>query len=756
MRIGRKLGGGIVLLLILIASAVATTTFTYKEGDTVRLLPEAVDPDNPDGIITFVFSEPLNQSGEWKTTGDDAGFYNITISAFDGETYSDEVVSLIIENVNQPPEIIIDDLEIAETDLLSVNPKVVDPDNDPVTISFSPPLNENGQWQTDYGDAGRHSITITANDGDLETSRVITVTVTNSNRMPNIVEIEPVGEVQTMGEGEELTFSALAEDLDDDMLTYTWFVDNVQQAIGRLFNYNPDFDSEGSHTIRLDVTDGDDVISEKWTVDVRNTNRAPSFQGIAVSYTVHEGELFEIILPQTDIDGDVISYSVSDPVGDDFQWTPSFQDSGLYEIRIIATDGSLDSVLDITLTVIDVDQAPQFQNLEDTTVKEDELLKITFNAVDPDGDIVTYSMLDNLLDAKFEDDTLTWTPGFDFISLPKNSFGRILSRTRLSRFTHPDTKKIQIRVSACGKEACSEGKFQITVVNSNRKPIIDIKESVTLQEGERLKLKPIALDEDGEYVRFKYSSPVGYFGSWNTGFDDAGEYQINVTASDGKDSVEKIVRLTINDINRNPEFGRLVDRRVSENDTLTFRVPVSDPDGDKLTIIVENITEGATFEDGIFSWTPSFDVVRNEDKGIKSQIITFVASDKSEVSVKKSMTVSVKDTNRPPIIIALTPKEVTDAVTLQQVVFNAEAADPDGDKVTYEWKLGTFDGIKGPTAVARTFTQPGIKNIRLKVIDEKNAETQHEWFVNVGRQQVAVQPVAQPQIGGFVSFEVEG
>jgi len=52
-------------------------------------------------------------------------------------------------NENQPPVLNnIADVVVNEGELVKINPTATDPDNDPLTFSYTPPLNINGEWQT--------------------------------------------------------------------------------------------------------------------------------------------------------------------------------------------------------------------------------------------------------------------------------------------------------------------------------------------------------------------------------------------------------------------------------------------------------------------------------------------------------------------------------------------------------------------------------------------------------------------------------
>ncbi len=59
---------------------------------------------------------------------------------------------------------------VNETDFVDIKPNITDPDNDTLNFTFSDPLNESGQWQTEVGDAGTYPITVTVSDGESTSS----------------------------------------------------------------------------------------------------------------------------------------------------------------------------------------------------------------------------------------------------------------------------------------------------------------------------------------------------------------------------------------------------------------------------------------------------------------------------------------------------------------------------------------------------------------------------------------------------------
>ena len=59
---------------------------------------------------------------------------------------------------------------VKETEKIALQTNASDPDSDLLTITYSEPLNGNGEWQTSYGDAGQYDITITVSDGTTNIS----------------------------------------------------------------------------------------------------------------------------------------------------------------------------------------------------------------------------------------------------------------------------------------------------------------------------------------------------------------------------------------------------------------------------------------------------------------------------------------------------------------------------------------------------------------------------------------------------------
>ena len=132
-------------------------------------------------------------------------------------------------------------------------------------------------------------------------------------------------------------------------------------------------------------------------------------------------------------------------------------------------------------------------------------------------------------------------------------------------------------------------------------------------------------------------------------------------------------------VNRPPTLASIDAQYVLEGETLSFNVTGTDADGDALTITATGLPEGATFEDGTFAWLPGFDL------GGTSVAVTFTVSD-GTAEASASVDIAVSDVNRPLVLNTFDPPRslvISGAGTM--VTFTADAADPDGEAVTFAW-----------------------------------------------------------------------
>src|SRR3989338_8923808 len=171
----------VLIFLIILQTAVgAIRTFTVQETDLVKIRPFAVDLDKDK--VFFNFTPPFSSTGEWQTTFNDAGTYDVNITASDGVHQQVEKVRIIVKNKNQAPLITQNKITARETEIIDLKKIVTDPDDDALRYEFSPPFDSSGVWKTDYNDEGTFVTTFSVDDGNLTAKGRVEITVLQGNR----------------------------------------------------------------------------------------------------------------------------------------------------------------------------------------------------------------------------------------------------------------------------------------------------------------------------------------------------------------------------------------------------------------------------------------------------------------------------------------------------------------------------------------------------------------------------------------------
>nr|MBT4247197.1 hypothetical protein [Candidatus Woesearchaeota archaeon] len=495
-----------VLLLLVTSVFAATRVFRVQETDFVKVNVNAVDPDQD--RVTYAFSSPLDEKGEWQTDFGDAGEYFINITASDGNSTSVEQVKILVAKKNRAPYIKEKKITIKENEVVDLKKVVEDHENDPLRFLFSGPFDKEGIWKPSYSDAGTYVFTFTVDDGEYKVPARVEIIVTQQNQPPEIISVFSDTNIITAKEGENLKFFVTSQDGDGDDIKTIWKFDGRLISQESKDSYALDFDSAGKHELELTLDDGDDSIDRKWELMVDNTNRKPEF-GVG-EYTVKEGEKVFLKLPSKDQDGDTLSYTFGTPFDENGMWATNYDDAGNLKVTIIAKDQEFTVKKEAIITVLDVDRKPELLLPESLTVREGEQLNWNINTTDLDGDAVTLT-----IEGAPEGATLysnnkifVYEPGFDILVRKGGFFSNILNSLRLEKYFIKNQKH-KLTVKACGKDLCSSGTTNLYIKNVNRAPSFDqLPKSVTVTETELLTLLPTAIDPDGDVVHFSFSEPL--------------------------------------------------------------------------------------------------------------------------------------------------------------------------------------------------------------------------------------------------------
>jgi PKD repeat protein len=207
----------------------------------------------------------------------------------------------------------------------------------------------------------------------------------------------------------------------------------------------------------------------------------------------------------------------------------------------------------------------------------------------------------------------------------------------------------------------------------------------TVAEGASLQLDFSATDLDQDALSFSLNGPAfvslqdngdgtGRL-TFTPGYTDAGVYSLTLTVSDSVGlSDSATFTLTVQNSNRAPVLAAIADQVMDEGATLTLTLSASDPDvGDSLSLSIV-APSFVTLTDngdggGQLQLAPDFD-------SAGTYTVTVTASDAGGLSDSQSFTLSVNNSNRPPVLASIGDKGVDEGMVLS---FALSASDPDGD-----------------------------------------------------------------------------
>lgn len=714
----------IVALSQIIVSEEIKTIEVY-ENDLVDIKPVALDEDGDS--LTFNFSKPLNASGQWQTKYGDAGEYDVLITVSDGKAQTSKKLFLIVSKSNRPPVMKnLSDLIVDEGDVVDLELDVYDEENDEIKFKISNPIGNDRVWETNYESAGEYNIKVEATDGLHTVSDSFKLIVKNVNRDPKILGFSPKSETVNIKEGESAEFNMNVIDEDKDNLSYIWKLNNEKVSTANSYIFNSGYEDAGEYTLIVDISDGNSIVRQSWTVFVSNVNRAPALEQIP-DITVKETEKIILNISASDPDGDDILYKIDEPIGKDKEWQTDYNDSGIYNIKIVVSDGALETSKTAKITVLNVDRAPFFKKINDTQIKETEKAVVVLNSEDPDGDNVKYSS-DNLpYGAAIKGNVIEFTPNYDTILKPNNWMNTWLNILHLD-WIYRNYFVFNFDVTASGSEKNTTQNVKIRVDDVNRAPVISYFNQINVNETNTVYVYPNATDPDNDRLEISVSDPVGNDRKWKTDYDSAGQYFVWINVTDGQLSASKQLKIIVNNTNREPTIKAIKSMKIYENEEIRIIPVVFDPDNESLQITLQNNSVGARFFNNTLIWTPSFDIAsKGADKDV---IITFVVKDKYGAVAKQDALITVRDVNRMPAVKSASP----DFVNIKEgesVVFDADAVDYDGDNLTYTWKFGIYDFVENSIPrMNRTFVTAGEKTVKLIISDGDYSITK-KWTVNV-------------------------
>tara|TARA_Y100000310_G_scaffold318841_1_gene373365 strand:+ start:1475 stop:3127 length:1653 start_codon:yes stop_codon:yes gene_type:complete len=475
--------------------------------------------------------------------------------------------------------------EYQESDLVSIKTNAEDPDNDPLSISYGPPLDKNGEWQTNYGDAGNYTVTVTVSDGETEVSDEISLIILRKNTAPTFDSTKPSKSSISISENDDLTFSVKATDPNKDDISYTWFLDEDFVSDKEEYTLGTNYNSEGNYTVSVKISDSELEATHEWKIKVDDFNTKPRFERISF-IEVEELNTVSLNLKATDIDGDDITFTSpnlpegSSLNGNVFRWTTSYDTvkpdsfghkilqnfrflSKTYRVKFVAESRDKTTQRIASIKVSDINRAPVLDELQDIVVNEGETVLIEPSASDPDENKIKYSYSGWINSNKY-------TPGFEEQGI------------------------YYVKVTATDGILQDSNFVKITVNNVNRPPIFEDIKSRSVSEGEQITISLKSSDPDSNNLIYTISDPpqnstlIDNIFKWTPAFDIATKNSelitLDFTVSDGESTETQSNLVEVFHKNRPPKIINTSEDNVEVklNKEILFFVDAIDLDGDDL------------------------------------------------------------------------------------------------------------------------------------------------------------------------------
>ncbi|MCD4666561.1 putative Ig domain-containing protein, partial [archaeon] len=210
-----------------------------------------------------------------------------------------------------------------------------------------------------------------------------------------------------------------------------------------------------------------------------------------------------------------------------FEWTPTYGDSGEYDVNFNVTNGDNWDEETITITVNHANRAPVLDFIDDIESYEGDSVFITTSAIDPDYDTLTY-FVENENFEQINDTNFVWNTNYT------------------------DSGIHEITVKVTDGELWDEQIVTLTVNNVNRAPVLDFIDDIVINETESAIITLSGSDPDNDTLTYfvddgRFEQEDNVF-TWDTDYNDAGIYDLLVSISDGDLTDDQIVTIIINNV----------------------------------------------------------------------------------------------------------------------------------------------------------------------------------------------------------------
>ncbi|MCU7892800.1 MAG: tandem-95 repeat protein [Candidatus Thiodiazotropha sp. (ex Ustalcina ferruginea)] len=394
---------------------ISTPVINGTESQAYQYDVDATDPNAGDVINYTLVTAPADMVIDsatglisWVPGQTDIGAHAVTVAAADPAGLTDsQSFTLQVLDINHPPSAADIAVTTEEDVALIIVLQGQDIDGDSITYSIvTEPLN--GQLSGLVPDLvytptadfnGSDSFTYRTHDGLLDSPvATVDVTVSSVNDAPTITSTPVTSGV----ENQAYQYQVQVNDSDSDAFNYSLITMPAGMSIDAngLIGWTPDYTVAGDHPVTVTVQDTLGASDEQsFTLTIADTNRAPVFEPIS-DVTLEANTTLTLALSASDADGDALTYSVvglpsfANHMDSAIDLSPGGNDTGTFgPVVVTVSDGTDNQMASFNITVTQGNHAPVITSTPIVFVIEGDEWRYTLEANDPDGDDLTYSMI---------------------------------------------------------------------------------------------------------------------------------------------------------------------------------------------------------------------------------------------------------------------------------------------------------------------------------------------------------------------------
>jgi hypothetical protein len=545
-------------------------------------------------------------------------------------------------------------------------------------VTYTPAANYNGS----------DSFSFKVNDGTADSAAAtVSLSVTAVNDAP-------VASAQSIATVEDTTRAILlsGSDVDGNSLSFSVL---TQPAKGTLsgtppaLTYTPNANTTGSDSFTFVASDGQSN-SAVATVSINITSGNDLPSALAQSVTATEDTAKVITLAGTDLDSDALTYAiVNQPAhgtlsgsGATRTYAPTANYNGSDSFTFTVNDGTASSTAaTVSITVVAANDSP-IANANSVTVPEDTAKSITLTGSDPDGDTLSFAMVDSPTKGTLSGTApnLNYTPGTNYQGADNFTF----------RVSDGTTNSAKVTVA-------------ITVTPVNDSPVASA-QSVTTLEDTSKSVTLSATDADGDAMTYTIVTPPGHGTLTGSGATRSYTPAANYNGLDSfwfkagdatSDSAVTGVSITVNAANDAPAANALA-ISTEKNTAASITLTGSDLDGDPLTFAV--VTQPTK---GLLGGTPPNLTYTPNNNVTGSDSFTYRVSDGATNSVAAAVNITIAPgPNTAPAAIAQSISTAEDTATPVTLT----GSDVDDDTLSFTVVTPPAHGALSGTAPNLTYT----------------------------------------------------